>query len=41
MLPTNSIPRAGLVAEYRLDQGIAVDATGLHNGRIVGGSWVP
>jgi hypothetical protein len=40
MLPTDSVPAAGLVAEYRLDQDIAVDATGLHNGRIVGGSWV-
>jgi hypothetical protein len=40
MLPGNSVPEAGLVAEYRLDQDIAVDATGLHNGRIVGGSWL-
>jgi Concanavalin A-like lectin/glucanases superfamily len=41
MLFSDSVPEAGLVAEYRLDQDIAVDAIGLHNGRIVGGSWVP
>jgi hypothetical protein len=40
MLSSDSIPAAGLVADYRLDQDIAVDATGLHNGRIVGGSWI-
>ena len=36
-----TIPQAGLVAEYRLDQGIAPDDVGLHNGQIVGGSWAP
>jgi Concanavalin A-like lectin/glucanases superfamily len=40
MLFSNSAPEVGLVADYRLDQDIAVDATGLHNGRIVGGSWI-
>jgi concanavalin A-like lectin/glucanase superfamily protein len=40
MLSSDAIPETGLVAEYRLDQDIAVDATGLHNGQIVGGSWI-
>ena len=31
----------GLVAEYRLDQDVALDTMGFHNGRIVGGLWMP
>ena len=35
-----SVPESGLVAEYLLAQDIAVDSTSLHNGVIVGASWV-
>ena len=38
---TNTIPQDGLVAEYRLDYGIAPDTAGLHDGQIVGGTWTP
>jgi hypothetical protein len=41
MVAGDSIPQDGLVAEYRLDQDVALDTTNLHNGRIVGGLWVP
>jgi len=40
MLFSDSVPEPGLVAENRLDQDIAVDATGLHPGRITGASWI-
>jgi hypothetical protein len=33
----NTIPQDGLVAEYRLDYGIAPDTVGLHDGQIIGG----
>ncbi len=36
---SDSIPQNGLVAEYCLDQDIALDTLGLHNGQIVGGTW--
>jgi Concanavalin A-like lectin/glucanases superfamily len=36
---TNTIPQDGLVAEYRLEQDIAPDSAGLHDGQIVGGTW--
>jgi concanavalin A-like lectin/glucanase superfamily protein len=39
MVAGDSIPQDGLVAEYRLDQDVALDTTEFHNGRIVGGSW--
>lgn len=35
------IPQTGLVAEYQLEQGLAPDTTGLHNGQIAGGLWTP
>jgi hypothetical protein len=35
----NTIPQGGLVAEYRLEQGIAPDSVGFHDGQIVGGTW--
>lgn len=38
---TNTIPQDGLVAEYRLDQGIAPYAVGLHDGQIVGALSAP
>ena len=41
MVANDSVPQDGLVAEYRLDQDVALDTTGLHNGRIVGGLWMP
>jgi hypothetical protein len=41
MVASDSVPQDGLVAEYRLDQDVAMDTTELHNGRIVGGSWMP
>jgi hypothetical protein len=41
MVASDSVPQDGLVAEYRLDQDVALDTTGLHNGRIVGGLWMP
>jgi hypothetical protein len=41
MVAGDSIPQDGLVAEYRLDQDVAVDTMNLHNGRIVGGLWAP
>ena len=40
MVASDSVPQDGLVAEYRLDQDVALDTTGLHNGRIVGGLWM-
>lgn len=40
MVFNGSIPEDGLVADYQLDQDIAVDTTGLHSGQIVGASWV-
>jgi hypothetical protein len=36
-----SVPQDGLVAEYLLRQDIALDSTSLHNGFIMGASWVP
>jgi hypothetical protein len=41
MVYADKIPPDGLVAEYKLDQDIAPDAVGLHDGRIVGGLWAP
>jgi hypothetical protein len=41
MVASDSVPQDGLVAEYRLDQDVAIDTTELHNGRIVGGLWMP
>jgi hypothetical protein len=41
MVFTNTIPRDGLVAEYRLEQDIVTDAAGVHNGQIFGGLWTP
>jgi hypothetical protein len=41
MLASDSIPQNGLVAEYRLDQDVALDTRELHSGRIVGGLWTP
>ena len=41
MVGSDSVPQDGLVAEYRLDQDVAIDTTELHNGRIVGGLWMP
>jgi hypothetical protein len=41
MVFTNIIPQDGLVAEYLLEQDIAPDTTGLHNGQIIGGLWTP
>jgi hypothetical protein len=35
----DTVPQDGLVAEYRLDQDIAVDSMDSHNGRILAGSW--
>ncbi len=37
---SGSAPQDGLVAEYLLDQDIAVDSQGLHNGLIAGSSWM-
>jgi hypothetical protein len=36
MVFTDTIPRDGLVAEYRLEQDIGPDTAGLHNGQIFG-----
>jgi concanavalin A-like lectin/glucanase superfamily protein len=41
MVASHSIPQDGLVADYRLDQDVAIDTSHLHNGRIVGGLWTP
>jgi hypothetical protein len=41
MVASDSVPQDGLVADYRLDQDVAIDTTHLHNGRIVGGLWAP
>jgi hypothetical protein len=35
------VPQAGLVAAYLLQQDIAVDSAGPHDGGIVGATWVP
>jgi hypothetical protein len=35
MVFTNTIPQDGLVAEYLLEQDIAPDTTGLHDGQIL------
>jgi hypothetical protein len=40
MVFTNTIPQDGLV-EYRLEQDIVSDTTGLHNGQVFGGLWTP
>jgi len=37
----DAVPQDGLVAEYLLRRDIAVDGTGLHNGLVIGASWVP
>jgi hypothetical protein len=39
-LHSGSAPQDGLVAEYLLTQGIALDSAGQHNGVIAGASWV-
>ena len=39
MVFTDTIPQNGLVAEYLLEQDVAPDTTGLHNGQVVGGTW--
>ena len=39
-LYTGSVPQDGLVAEYLLDQAIALDSLGRHNGVIVGANWI-
>jgi hypothetical protein len=36
---TNVIPPDGLVAEHLLEQDLAPDTTGLHDGQVVGGLW--
>jgi Concanavalin A-like lectin/glucanases superfamily len=41
MVFTNTIPQDGLVAEYLLEQDIAPDTTGSHDGQIIGGLWAP
>jgi len=41
MVFTNTIPQDGLVAEYLLEQDIAPNTTGLHDGQILGGLWTP
>jgi hypothetical protein len=38
---SDSVPQAGLVAEYLLTQDIAPDTRGEHNGEIVAGTWIP
>ncbi len=39
-LYTGTVPQNGLVAEYLLQQDIAVDSVGQHNGSILSASWV-
>jgi hypothetical protein len=39
MVSTNVIPPDGLVAEYLLEQDVAPDTAGLHDGQVVGGLW--
>jgi hypothetical protein len=39
MVFTNVIPQDGLVAEYQLEQNVATDTIGLHDGQVVGGLW--
>jgi Concanavalin A-like lectin/glucanases superfamily len=39
MVSTNVIPPDGLVAEHLLEQDVAPDTTGLHDGQVVGGLW--
>jgi hypothetical protein len=39
-LYSGSVPQDGVVAEYLLDQDIALDGAGLHNGVIAGATWV-
>jgi hypothetical protein len=39
MVYGNIIPQNGLVAEYRLEEDIARDSAGLHNGQVIGGRW--
>ncbi len=41
MVFNGTIPPDGLVAEYLLEQDIAPDTAGLHNGQIIGGLWSP
>jgi Concanavalin A-like lectin/glucanases superfamily len=36
---TGTVPQTGLVAEYQLEQDLAPDITGLHDGQVVGGLW--
>ena len=40
VLYSGSVPQDGLVAEYLLRQDIALDNLGLHNGFIMGPSWI-
>jgi hypothetical protein len=39
MVYANTIPPDGLVAEYELEQDIAPDSVGSHDGQVVGGTW--
>ncbi len=39
-LHAGNIPQHGLVAAYLLQQDIALDSAGLHNGNILGASWI-
>ena len=36
-----TVPQDGLVAAYLLQQDVAVDSAGAHDGSIVGATWVP
>lgn len=38
---SDTVPAAGLVAEYPLTQDVAQDTTDNHNGIIFGGKWIP
>lgn len=38
---SDTVPQAGLVAEYLLTQDIAQDTAASHNGFISGGKWIP